>query len=130
MKTTTTWKHDEVFEAEMAGVTVPLDGNRKEGFSPKWILLSSLAACSGIDIVDILKKMRVSFSDLVMETEAEQTEDHPKVFTDIMLTYSITTEEANREKVIKAITLSLEKYCGVAAMLRKNSRIDFKLVIR
>ena len=130
MKTTTTWKHDEVFEAEMEGVRVPLDGNRKEGFSPKWILLSSLAACSGIDLVDILDKMRVTFSGLVIDAEADQTEDHPRVFKDITVTYLITAGEENREKISKAIALSLEKYCGVAAMLRKNSAISFNLVIR
>jgi putative redox protein len=130
MKTTTTWKHGEVFEAEMEGIRVPLDGNRKEGFSPKWILLSSLAACSGIDIVDILTKMRVTFSDLVIDTEAGQTEEHPRVFQDITITYRITTAEENREKINKAIMLSLDKYCGVAAMLRKNSNINYELDIR
>jgi putative redox protein len=79
--------------------------------------------------VDILEKMRVPFADLVMEAEAEQTDEHPKVFKEIHVTYRIRTEEANRDKVIKAIDLSLEKYCGVAAMLKKNSPIRYTLHI-
>jgi putative redox protein len=64
-----------------------------------------------------------------IETEAEQTEEHPRVFKDIFITYKIKTDKANEEKVRKAIDLSLEKYCGVSAMQRKNSPIHYKLQI-
>jgi putative redox protein len=99
------------------------------GFSPKALLLTGLAACSGIDVVDILEKMRVPFSNLVIDAETEQTEDYPKVFKDIHLVYQVTADETNRDKIIKAIDLSMEKYCGVAAMLKKNSKINYTLVI-
>ena len=100
---------------------------RKEGPGPKSLLLSGLAGCSGIDVVDILKKMRVTFSDLSIDVEAELTEEHPKVFKDIFITYTIRTDPSNEDKVKKAIDLSLEKYCGVSAMLKKNSAIHYKL---
>lgn len=129
MKTTTTWKTDEEFESRQEHNLIQLDGNRKNGISPKAVLLSALAACSGIDIVDILKKMRVEFSDFIIDTEAEQTDEHPKVFKDIMVTYRIKTAKENEEKVKKAINLSLEKYCGVSAMLKKNSDIHYTLEI-
>lgn len=74
--------------------------------------------------------MRVPFSDLQIEAEAGQTDEHPRVFTDIMLTYRIKTDESNRDKVQKAIDLSLDKYCGVAAMLKKNSAIRYKIDIQ
>jgi putative redox protein len=73
--------------------------------------------------------MRVPFADLEIEAEAEQTDDHPKVFKTIQLTYKIKAEEDLREKIKKAIDLSLEKYCGVAAMLKKNSAIQYELLI-
>jgi len=129
MKTTTTWKSGEQFESKQDHNSIQLDGNRKEGFSPKALLLSGLAACSGIDVVDILEKMRVEFSDFVIDAEAEQTEEHPKVFKDILVTYRIRTAAENEDKVRKAINLSLEKYCGVSAMLKKNSAINYKLEI-
>ena len=56
---------------------------RKDGFGPKALLLSGIAACSGIDVVDILEKMRVEFSDLTIDVETEQTDEHPKVFKEI-----------------------------------------------
>ncbi|HEV7782786.1 MAG TPA: OsmC family protein [Chitinophagaceae bacterium] len=129
MKTTTTWKTGEDFESRQDNNSIQLDGNRANGFSPKALLLSGLAACSGIDVVNILEKMRVEFSKLMIDAEAEQTENHPKVFKEILVTFRIKTAKENEEKVRKAIGLSLDKYCGVAAMLKKNSAINYKLEI-
>ncbi len=129
MKTTTTWKHDRAFESRLEQNVFQIDGNRKEGPNPKALLLSAIAACSGIDVVEILEKMRVVFSDLVIDVETEQTDEHPRVFKDIWITFRMKTDVANEEKVRKAIDLSLEKYCGVSAMLRKNSPINYKLEI-
>lgn len=129
MKTSTTWKHDHAFESRLEDNVFNIDGNRKEGPNPKALLLSAIAGCSGIDVVDILEKMRVPFSDFTIDVEAEQTTEHPKVFLDIYITYKIRTAAENEDKVKKAIDLSLDKYCGVSAMLRKNSPIHYKLEI-
>ncbi|MBN8672937.1 MAG: OsmC family protein [Chitinophagales bacterium] len=129
MKTTTIWKGDHFFESEHEGNRISVDGDKKRGHGPKALLLSGLAGCSGIDVVDILEKMRVQFSDLSIEVESEQTEENPRVFKWIMITYTIKTAAENEDKVRKAIDLSLEKYCGVSAMLRKNSPINYKLEI-
>ena len=127
MKTTTIWKTGQAFESLQKDSKIEIDA--ANGFSPKALLLSGLAGCSGIDVVEILEKMRVPFADLHIDAEAEQTDDHPRVFKSINLTYRIRTGEENREKVKKAVDLSLDKYCGVAAMLKKNSRIDYEIVI-
>jgi putative redox protein len=127
MKTSTNWKHKQVFSSEQDGKSITIDGDRKEGMSPKALLLSGLAGCSGIDVVEILLKQKVVFSDLNIEVEAEQTDEHPRVFKEIHITYKIRTDAANEEKVKKAIALSLDKYCGVSAMLKKNSAIHSKL---
>ena len=129
MKTTTTWKEKHRFDSRQDEKSFMIDGDREQGPGPKSLLLSGLAGCSGIDVVDILEKMRVEFSDLIIEAESEQTEDHPKVFTDILLTYHIKTVAENENKVRKAIELSLDKYCGVAAMLKKNSPVRYELVL-
>src|SRR5688572_25101928 len=126
MKTTTKWKHGQAFESHLEQNTFSIDGNRKEGPNPKALLLSAIAACSGIDVVDILQKMRVPFSGMEIDVEAEQTTEHPRVFKDIWITYKMYTATENESKVRKAIDLSLEKYCGVSAMLRKNSPIHYK----
>jgi putative redox protein len=127
MTVTTHWKEKLMFEAvqENAG-TVTMDGHLQAGMSPKALLLAGLAGCSAVDVVEILEKMRVPFSGLTVVSATDQTAEHPRVFTDIDLLYTVTTDAANEDKVRKAIDLSLEKYCGVAAMLRKNSAIRYR----
>lgn len=128
MKTTTIWKSGHAFDSFQNNAKIEIDA--KTGFSPKALLLSGLAGCTGIDVVDVLEKMRVPFADLKIEVETEQTAEIPRVFKEIHINYIITTSEENREKVKKAIDLSLDKYCGVSAMLRKNSKIDYSITIK
>ena len=127
--THTVWHKDHEFTSNLDHNTIKIDGSRKNGFGPKALLLSGLAGCSGIDIVDILKKMRVNFSDFSIEVKAAQTEELPKVYKDICITYRVKTAMKNEGKVRKAVDLSLEKYCGVSAMLQKNSPIHYTLEI-
>ena len=128
MKTTTIWKSGHAFESHQGHAKIEIDA--KAGFSPKALLLSGLAGCSGIDVVDILEKMKVPFAGLTMEVTSEQTTDHPRVFKTIHINYIIATGEENRDKVKKAIDLSLDKYCGVSAMLKKNSDIEYTITLQ
>ena len=130
MKTITTWKKNQEFEAEHDGNFIKMDGDKKNGHGPKALLLSGLAGCSGIDVVDILHKMKVAFSFFSIEVEAEQSDDHPKVFTQINMIFHLKSDAKNEEKIRKAIDLSLEKYCGVSAMLRKNSPINYQVKLK
>lgn len=127
--TKTVWHKDHEFTSSLDHNTIRIDGARKNGFGPKALLLAGLAGCSGIDVVDILKKMRIEFSEFSIEVKAAQTEDFPKVYKDIYIAYKIKTDKENEKKVQNAIDLSLEKYCGVSAMLRKNSPIHHTLEI-
>jgi len=128
-KTITIWQKDQQFKSYHGKNEIKIDGKREDGFGAKALVLSAIAACSAIDIVDILSKMRIEFSDFEIETEAEQTDEHPRVFQDIFVTYKLRTDKSNEEKVKKAIDLSLDKYCGVSAMLKRNSPIHYKLQI-
>jgi len=129
MKTITTWKKKLEFESRQDHNSISLDGNKKHGFGPKALLLSGLAGCSGVDVVEILEKMRIEFDSLEMDAEATLTEEHPKIFKKVDITYKIKADPTHEDKIRKAIDLSLDKYCGVSAMLRKNSPIIYKLII-
>ncbi|MDP9230273.1 MAG: OsmC family protein [Bacteroidota bacterium] len=129
MKTTTRWKKDMVFDSHQGDNKILLDGSRQKGFNPKALMLSALAGCSGIDVVDILEKMRVKFDNLEIDVEAIQTDEHPKVFKEITITYKINAPVNEEDKVKKAIELSLDKYCGVSAMLKKTSAINYKIIL-
>lgn len=128
MTTETTWRGELLFEATQENHgKVTMDGNRTAGISPKALLLAGLSGCSAVDLVEILHKMRIPFESLTVSAAADQTDEHPRVFTDISLVYRLKASSEYQEKIVKAIELSLEKYCGVAAMLRKNSAIHYEL---
>lgn len=124
METTTVWKSGHAFASTYKDYSIETDGN---GFSPKALLLTGLAGCSGIDLIDLMEKMRVPHGGVEIRVKAGQTEEHPRVFTAIEVVYRIKTGEENRDKIQKAIDLSLHKYCGVAAMLQKNATIDYTI---
>jgi len=133
MKITAKWAEQLAFDATSDnGHTVRMDttvagGSLDSGMSPKKMLLASLAGCSGIDIVDILKKMRVDFSRLEIDAEAEQTETHPEVFTYIKMVYRCDVAPENRDKLERAVHLSHENYCGISAMLKKHCDITYNI---
>jgi putative redox protein len=99
------------------------------GARPKELLLIGLAGCTAMDVVSILQKQRVEFDSFQVETKADITDEHPKVFKDISIIYRIKGKNISEEKVRKAIELSQNKYCGVSAMLKKNSGITYKYII-
>jgi putative redox protein len=118
-----TWTQESNFEYEESNQKISLDIISEKGFSPKKLLLVGLAGCTGIDIVSLLEKMRVEFSQFYIKVDANLTEEHPKVYKEIEIIYSIKSEKINQEKIQKAIDLSMQKYCGVSAMLGKTAEI-------
>jgi len=130
MHTTTKWIKELSFEGTYENHVVPTDTTkeRSTGMNPKRLLLCSLSACSGMDIVGILDKMKVKYSKLEITAEAQQTEEHPKVFKEIFLTYTTDAPKEDADKVQRAVELSKDKYCGISAMLAKHCPIHFNIV--
>lgn len=88
--------------------------------SPMEIVLQSLAACSMMDIIIILKKMRKELITIDSDLEAVRAEEHPRVFTSINIRYRLESPDCTPDDFEKAVRLSIEKYCSVAAMLRAS----------
>ncbi len=107
--------------------TTEAGGSLDSGMSPKKAILGALNVCSGMDVAGILKKMRVDFTKLEVESEAEQTDTDPKVFKDIKMIYRSDISKENIYKFEKAIHLSHETYCGISAMLKKHCDITYKI---
>jgi len=134
MTTTSVWKSGFVFESQFKNNHLLTDditasGKDDSGFSPKALLLSGLAGCTGIDIVAILDKMKAPYEGIRIEVSAEQTDTVPKVFKEIFIRFVVKIDSAYQDKVQRAVDLSLEKYCGVAAMLRKHCLIHSTVII-
>lgn len=106
----------------------PENGGTNTGPGPKRLMLTSLAGCTGIDIVSILDKMKVEFSELSIDTEATLSDDHPKIYNHVKIIYKIKLAEADQSKMEKAVTLSADKYCGVMAMFRSFATIESSIV--
>jgi len=104
------------------------NGGANVGPSPKPLLLASLAGCTAMDVVSLLKKMHVNFSDFKVETIAPLTDEHPKVYEYIQLNYHILIDETDKPKMEKAVALSIDKYCGVYAMLSKALMIKHTII--
>ncbi len=136
----TRWMGQMTFEAAIDGYPVKMDASPEHGGSnfgprPKPIILSSLAGCTGMDIVSILTKKRITFHDFRILIHAEMTETHPKYYHKIHLVYHFTGEnfEGNMElfeKIKRSIELSSDNYCGVSAMLRKSCDITWEIQLK
>ncbi|MES2622168.1 MAG: OsmC family protein [Bacteroidota bacterium] len=119
------------FDILQNGKKIRVDSSGDEGTTgvrPKALILSSLAGCTAIDVVDILKKMRVEYSDFRIDVAGELTEELPKVYHTIHLAYFIKLQsEEDKSKMEKAVNLSQEKYCGVTAMVKKFADLKVKI---
>ena len=129
---TSEWKGGMAFAHNIDGHVV-YSGSNKDGSiagpSPKKLLLISLTGCTGVDIVELLQKMRQSVTQIRLEVEADQTTEHPKVYREIRLVYHIYGQDINPAKVERAISLSQEKLCGVTAMLQVGVPITYRYEI-
>jgi len=96
--------------------TDELSGGENKGSRPKILMLVSLAGCTGLDVVGILKKMRVDFSDFSINVEGHLTDSIPTTYHKVIVHYSIKVAKEDEPKVVKAVKLSEEKYCGVTKM--------------
>ncbi len=131
-KTKLKWKGELAFDAHQDGKILLLDAKKQEdgysqGFTPMRLLLSSLAGCSSMDVVSLLKKMRVSEYELEIAVEGFTAEEHPMVYQEISLSFNFTGDDIPTDKVKKAVAMTTEKYCPVYAMLDKS--VDIKTII-
>lgn len=121
------------FDVELQGHRFAVDadeqfGGKDRGPRPKALLLAGLAGCTGMDVASILGKMKMPYDSFAIEVDASQTDEHPKVYKEISIRYIFTGTELDRDKVQKAVDLSLEKYCGVTAMLSKTAQVRHEIV--
>lgn len=128
----TAFKKNMSFAAAINGHEVIMDttadnGGDDSGPSPKKLMLASLAGCTGIDIVSILNKMKVAYSDFSIGVNAVLTNEHPKFYNYVKITYKIKLAEEDKPKMIKAVNLSTETYCGVYAMFKTFAKMDTEI---
>ncbi|NNK82175.1 MAG: OsmC family protein [Flavobacteriaceae bacterium] len=130
---TTEWKGNMVFDSDNpSGLNLSMDsdeqfGGTNSGLRPKALMLSSLAGCSGLDVVSLLKKMKVDVDDFKIITTGELTDEHPKYYHKVKVDYHFYGKDLNVKKIEKAINLSIERYCGVFEMFRHFAKMNTEI---
>ncbi len=128
------WKNKMAFDAENRGIKSQMDSadsvtGQNYGPTPKELVLNGIAGCSGIDVVSILTKMRSMPESFVVDVHADKTDTTPSYFKNVHLIYRFKGQEIHNEKVIKAVDLSMTKYCGVSYMIAKSCKITFDIEV-
>ncbi|HKJ78245.1 MAG TPA: OsmC family protein [Prolixibacteraceae bacterium] len=126
------WKDNVAFEADMDGHTVTVDATKEAGGSdlgprPKKLMLTALAGCTGVDVIMILKKMKVVPDAFNVIVEADVTDDHPKHYNKMKIVYQFKGKGLPLDKLKKAVKLSETTYCGVTAVYKKAMNMESEI---
>ncbi len=128
------WNSGMSFTADIRGHKTPIDaglsvGGTNTAPTPKELVLTGIAGCSGMDAIVYLKKFNIVPLDLVIKTEAELTDKTPSYFKKVHVTYKFLGDSLPPEKVIKSVETSMTKYCGVSYIVSKTCSITYDVLL-
>ncbi|MBI2332615.1 MAG: OsmC family protein [Chloroflexi bacterium] len=135
MDVTLNWRGRMTFEGagpsgfEQRLDTDPSAGGDNSGARPMEMIAIGLAGCTAMDVISILLKKQQSVTDFQVKFHGERANEHPKVFTTSVIEYYIYGTNVDEAAVVRAIELSVEKYCPALAMLSKAFpiRLTYKI---
>ncbi len=128
------WTDKVAFETEVDGhkliVDAPVEGGGSDlGQRPKKLMLSALAGCTGIDVIMILKKMKVVPEAFNVIVEGDVTEEHPKHYNKMKIIYQFKGKDLPMDKLERAVKLSETTYCGVSAVYKQAMEMETEIRI-
>ena len=128
------WTDELAFETDLDGHHLVVDATKEAGGNdlgprPKKLMLTALAGCTGVDVIMILKKMKVEVEAFNVIVEADVTEEHPMHYTKMKVVYQFKGKDLPYDKLERAVKLSEEKYCGVTAVYRKAMEMEVEIRI-
>lgn len=131
----TKWLSNMAFEGEIDGHKIVIDadstvGGENKGPRPKPFMLLALGGCTAMDVISILKKMRVEVDSFNVRVEGDLTEEFPKHFYKMHVVYEFTGKDLPLDKLQKAVSLSEERYCGVSAVYKKTMEMTSEIIIK
>jgi len=126
------WTDELAFEADLDGHRLIVDATKDAGGNdlgprPKKLMLAALGGCTGVDVIMILKKMKVEVEAFNVIIEADVTEEHPKHYNKMKVIYQFKGKDLPYDKLERAVKLSEEKYCGVTAVYRKAMEMEVEI---
>jgi putative redox protein len=135
LEVTLTWVDGMQFAVETGSRhTLTLDtakesGGNDSGPRPMEMLLVGLGGCTGVDVLHILKKMRQEVTGVQIRVRGKRATEHPRVYTDIEVEYTVSGRGLSEGKVRQAVKLSETTYCSASAMLSKTAKITSRIHI-
>lgn len=105
-------------------------GGLDSGPRPMELLLISLAGCTGMDVIYILKKMRVQVQGFELKIDAERKREHPRYYSKVHVKYVFYGKDIPEDKVREAIELSQQKYCSVSATMKAVGEVTYSFEIK
>lgn len=124
-----TWRGNRLFDAGPAGRTHRIDASAKEAPGPVETLLNALATCSAVDIIDILAKRKTPVEAMSIHIAAERRPEAPRRVMHLDIEYRIDGPGIERQHAERAIQLSYERYCSVAASLAPDIIAETRLTL-
>ena len=126
------WIKNMAFEAEIDGHKITIDadvgvGGDDLGPKPKPLMLIALAGCTGMDVVSLMRKMRIIFDRFNIRVNADMTGEHPKKYIRMHIIYEVFGKDLPYDKIQRAVELSQDKYCGVSATYKDVLELTYKI---
>ena len=123
------WRGEHRFDAGPEGRTVSVDADAKTAPGPVETLLNALATCSGVDVLDILAKRRTPAERFVVNVRATRRTEAPRRVQRLDIEFHVDGAGIEADHAERAIELSFEKYCSVAASLAPDIVAETTLVL-
>jgi putative redox protein len=128
-----TGKRQYIGVGEKSGHSVVMDSPKGKGddtgLRATELFLLGVAGCTAVDVVDILEKMKVALDRCEIKIEGEQQDDYPKYFHTIRLKYILSGRDLDLKKAEKAVSLSMDKYCGISQTLKGRANFETEIEI-
>ena len=119
------WNGGLRFAGVNAGeIETAIDGDSQSGASPVELLLEALGACVSVDVVLILEKMRTPASKVEVTLEAARHRPEPRYLTSAQMSFDVWGDGVTPDKLVRAINLSISKYCSVYHSLRDDLKLQ------
>lgn len=134
MESTVVWRDEMAFDAHLEGTRFTLDadpefGGQGLGPKPKGLLLTSLIGCTAMDVIAILAKMRLHPERFEVSARGELAARHPKKYEEITVTYDLEGRDVTPDRLLRAVSLSTERYCGVFATLKPTVELHIEVIL-
>ena len=128
----TQWMGKMQFNSLVNGHTIVMDapervGGEDHGPIPKPFVLTALSGCTGMDIIAILRKEKITLDDLTIKVTGELTKQQPIEYISIHVVYDFRGDDIFKNAALNAVTISQEKYCGVSSMLKKALPVTWEV---